>query len=440
MWGRHRRLLCPSLGEISTVKDMTAVLDEAADAALLEVLLTPEGRADPYPLYHLIRERAPVLRTSFGENSLALTRYDDCIVALRNPKLGRGITGPNARPIRSSLPGAADPEVRARFFGRAGESMLFADPPEHTRLRGLVSRAFTPRRVEALRPAVQSMVDALIDEMAERAEVDVMDVLAFPLPVAVIGELVGVPSPDRAQFRSLVRASTAGLEPFVDNDAILAALAAQDQMRSYFFELLEERRRSPADDLVSAMLETSESDDRLTDEEIVSTAILLFAAGFETTTNLIGNGLSALMANPSEFDRLRADPGLTASAIDELLRYDSPVQMNSRTALEPAEVAGVSLEPGQTVMILQGAANRDPAQFEDPDRLDVGRRDNAPLSFGWGAHHCIGAALARMEGAVVFRALADRFASVEPTGEPVERRVGITLRGVANLPVRLSPR
>lgn len=381
-----------------------------------------------------------MLRTSLGENSLALTRYEDCIVALRNPRLGRGIVGPRARPIRSSLPGAADPEVRAKFFGRAGESMLFADPPEHTRLRGLVSRAFTPRRVDALRPAVQSMVDGLIGEMAERGEVDVMDVLAFPLPVAVIGELIGVPGPDRAQFRSLVRASTAGLEPFVDNDAILAAVAAQDQMRSYFFDLLEDRRRAPREDLLTGMLETGESDDRLTDDEIVSTAILLFGAGFETTTNLIGNGLSALMEHPGEFDRLRADPGLTESAVEEILRYDSPVQMNSRTALEPAEVAGVPLEPGQTVMILQGAANRDPERFEDPERFDIARQDNAPLSFGWGAHHCIGAALARMEGAVVFRALADRFSSIEPTGEPVERRVGITLRGVANLPVRLSPR
>jgi len=419
---------------------MTAVLDEAADAALLEVLLTPEGRADPYPLYRLIRERAPVLRTSFGDGSIALTRYEDCIVALRNPRLGRGIVGPSARPIRSSLPGAADPEVRARFFARAGESMLFTDPPEHTRLRGLVSRAFTPRRVEALRPAVEAMVDDLLDEMAERGEVDVMDVLAFPLPVAVIGELVGVPAEDRAQFRTLVSASTAGLEPFVDNAAIRAALSAQEQMRSYFFELLAERRRSPGDDMLSGMLEARESDDRLTDDEIVSTSILLFAAGFETTTNLIGNGLSALMANPGEFDRLRVDPGLTPTAVDELLRYDSPVQMNSRTALEPAEVAGVELEPGQTVMVLQGAANRDPQRFEEPELLDVGRRDNAPLSFGWGAHHCIGAALARMEGAVVFRGLSDRFSSVEPTGDPVERRPGITLRGVANLPVRLVQR
>jgi cytochrome P450 len=421
---------------------MAAVLDEAAEAALLEVLVTPEGRADPYPLYRLIRERAPVLRTSFGEGSIALTRYEDCIVALRNPRLGRGIVGPDARPIRSSLPGAADPEVRARFFGRAGESMLFTDPPEHTRLRGLVSRAFTPRRVDALRPAVEKMVDAIVAEMAERGEgeVDVMDVLAFPLPVAVIGELVGVPAPDRPQFRSLVRASTAGLEPFVDNEAIRAAISAQEQMRAYFFDLLAERRRAPQDDLMSGMLEAGESDDRLTDDEIVSTAILLFAAGFETTTNLIGNGLNALMANPEQFERLRADPGLTPTAVDELLRYDSPVQMNSRTALEPAEVAGVRLEPGQTVMILQGAANRDPERFEDPDRLDVGRGDNVPLSFGWGAHHCIGAALARLEGAIVFRALADRFSSIEPTGEPVERRVGITLRGVANLPVRLATR
>jgi cytochrome P450 len=415
---------------------MTAVLDEAADAALVEVMLTPEGRADPYPLYRLIRERAPVLRSQTG--TIVLSRYEDCVTALRNPRLGRGIVGPKARSIRPGLPGTADPEVRAQFFRGAADNMLFTDPPEHTRLRALVSRAFTPRRVEALRPAVEMMVSDILDEMAQRAEVDVMEVLAFPLPVAVIGELVGVPAEDRPSFKSLVRAGTAGLEPFADNDAILAAVFAQDEMRSYFFELLEERRRSPRDDLMSGLLETSERDDRLTDDEIVSTSVLLFAAGFETTTNLIGNGLSALMANRAEFDRLRADPGITSSAVDELLRYDSPVQINSRTALDAAEVAGIPVEPGETVMVLQGSANRDPGRFDDPERLDVGRQDNAPLSFGWGAHHCIGASLARMEGAVVFRALADRFESIEPTGMPVERRLGITLRGVANLPVRLK--
>ncbi|MGH9094174.1 MAG: cytochrome P450 [Acidimicrobiales bacterium] len=417
---------------------MPAVVDAAADEALVAILTDPQTRADPYPSYRLLQQRAPVLRSSLG--MVVLSRYDDGIAVLRDPRLGRGLVGrtriPSTRQAMHAQ--AGDPELRQEFFDRSGGNMLFTDPPDHTRLRRLVSRAFTPRRVAELRPRVEAMVEQLLETMAEAGQVDVMKTLAFPLPNAVIAELVGVPEVDRAGFQDLVRAGSAGIEPIVDDATVTAAMAAQDQLGAYFTELLAERRQRPAADLLSGLAEAREADDALSDEEIVSTAILLFAAGFETTTNLIGNGLLALLRHPDQLARLRADPELTPTAVEELLRWDSPVQVNFRTALTDAEVAGEMLDPGQGVLVLQGAANHDPDHFTDPDTLDVGRADNVPLSFGWGAHHCIGAALARMEGEVVFGALTRRFERMELLDDEPEWRNGITLRGLVRLPVAFS--
>ena len=414
---------------------MTAVQDQTAEAALVTLLATPEGRADPYPHYAAIRAQAPVLRSSVG--AIVLTRYQDCLATLRNPKLGRGITGRQTAPA-SLLMGVADPELRHQFFERSTASMLFADPPDHTRLRRLANRAFTPQRVTRLRPSIQAMVDGHLDRLAGAGHVDIMSELAFSLPVTVIGELLGVPTEDRMGFQPLVRAATVGLEPFVDNDSLTAAMKAQDEMRAYFDALLADRRARPTDDMLTALAEAQESDDQLTDDEVIATAILLFAAGFETTTNLIGNGLLALLRHPAEMERFRKEPDLAPSAVEELLRYDSPVQVNSRTALEPAEVVGERVDEGQVVMVLQGAANRDPDRFADPDQLDLGRPDNVPLSFGWGAHHCLGAPLARVEGEVVFSSLLARFSKIELASDELAWRPGITLRGLASLPVSLS--
>lgn len=415
---------------------MTAVHDVAAEGALITLLVTPEGRADPYPHYRTIREAAPVLRSSMGP--LVTTRYDDCHAVLRNPRFGRGITGDNVRP-QGLFDANLAPEVRQEFFERGTASMLFADPPDHTRLRKLANRAFTPRRVERLRPAIQATVDAILDAIAEQGGADVMEQLAFPLPVTVIGELLGVPAADRPGFQPVVRAVTVGIEPFADDKGMRAALDAQDVLRGYFEALLADRRRQPQDDLLTALAQAREADDSLTDDEIIATAILLFAAGFETTTNLIGNGLLALLRHPSEMERLRADPGLAPGAVEEILRYDSPVQVNSRTALEPAEVAGEPVPAGQVVVVLQGAANRDPARFSEPDRFDTTRPDNVPLSFGGGAHHCLGAPLARLEGDVVFSSLASRFSDIRLTTDELRWKPGITLRGLEDLPVEVKP-
>ena len=411
---------------------MTAVESQGAEAALFTLLITPEGRANPYPHYQEIRQQAPVLRTSLG--MIALSGYHESLTVLRNPRLGRGTRSRSAGFIGGTL----DPEIEREFMTGGANSMLMADPPDHTRLRKLANRAFTPKRVAALRDSVQTMVDDILDSMADVGTSDVMVDLAFPLPVAVIGELVGVPEADRAGFQPLIRKLTVGIEPFADNDSMRAALDAQYEARAYFADLLAKRRDDPQDDMLTALAHARESDDQLTDDEVIATAILLFAAGFETTTNLIGNGLLALLQHPSEFDRLRADPGLAAGATEELLRWDSPVQVNARVALEPAEVAGEAIEPGQMILVLQGAANRDPERFAHAETLDIGRADNGPISFGGGGHHCLGAPLARMEGEVVFARLAERFAGIELATDELEWKPGITLRGLAALPVTLK--
>ncbi|MFP5327430.1 MAG: cytochrome P450, partial [Acidimicrobiia bacterium] len=405
---------------------MPAVVDIDADNVLLRLLLTPEGRADPYSHYHQLRETAPVLRSSFGP--IVLSRYDDCMTALRDPRLGRGTALRRAGASPIGIAGfGIDPQLRDAFFERAGNNMLFADPPDHTRLRRLVSRAFTPKRIESLRPAVETMVHRQLDAMLAAGDVDVMEVLAFPLPVTVIGELVGVPAPDRARFQPLIRAAVVALDPSSDAAAMTAAADAMDEARGYFADLVNERRRHPADDLLSGLIASREAGDALSDDEVIATAVLLFSAGFETTTNLIGNGLLALLQHPDQLERWRADPMLAPAAVDELLRWDSPVQINMRTALEPADIAGEALEPGDVVIVLQGGANRDPGQFPDAETFDVGRANNTPLSFGWGIHHCLGAALARMEGEVVFNALLDRCRTIEARFDEPEWRPTLTL-------------
>jgi cytochrome P450 len=275
-----------------------------------------------------------------------------------------------------------------------------------------------------------------------RQSVDVMRELAFPLPVAVIGELLGVPVADRTQFQALVRAATRILEPTSDVEDLRGARAARISMEQYFEELIAARRQRPTDDLLSELIAVSDGSDRLTQDEVISTAILLFAAGFETTTNLIGNGLSALLSHPDELARLRAsvdDPEAVQRAVEELLRWDSPVQLDGRVVLRATEVAGQPLAPGEQVMTLLGAANRDPRRFRDPESLDLGREEGAPMSFGSGIHYCLGAALARLEGQVCFGRLLTRFKDMQLGEAGIAHRDTITLRGLARLPVELTP-
>jgi cytochrome P450 len=411
---------------------------------LVSLLATPEGRADPYPRYARIREHVPVFRSTTG--SWIITRYAHCQQALRSPLLGKSSDQDATARMRIARWGIPEDEVEdfAAFFERR-QSMLRLNPPDHTRLRGLVARAFTPGTVEALRPHVVALCDGLLDTVSERAAggevVDVMGELAFPLPVTVIGELLGIPAQDRSQFQSLVRASTAILEPSSDFEDLREARSARSTMEEYFEALIAERRARPAQDLLSELIAVSDGSDRLTQDEVISTAILLFAAGFETTTNLIGNGLLALLGHPDQLTYLRSaahDTGAVQRAVEELLRWDSPVQLDFRVAVGTVEIAGQTMNPGEGIMTLLGAANRDPRRFHDPETLDLRRDEGPPMSFGSGIHYCLGAALARLEGQVCFARLLTRFNAIELEGE-VARRDSITLRGLARLPVGLTP-
>ncbi|AVH24659.1 cytochrome P450 [Nocardia farcinica] len=392
---------------------------------LLDVLLTDHGSAGPYEAFRRLRETQPVLVTRSG--ALVLSRYDDCAAALRNRSLGKADESLGFG--LSEIP----EELQRQAMHRFRRTMLFRNPPDHHRLRRLVADVFTPRHIDELRGRVVTQIRDLIDVIEDQGSADIISDLALPLPVNVIGDLLGVPVTDRAVAAPLVRALVASLEPSADAAALTAACEAEDQLATYFTDLLAAKRAHPDDDLLSR-LAVAHGDDVLDDDECVGTAILLFAAGFETTTNLIGNGVAALLAHPSQMDLLRARPDLASNAVEELLRYDSPVQTNGRTVLEPTRVAGVDLDPGQVVLTLLGAANRDPDRFCDPDSLDITRTGTPPLSFGAGIHFCLGAPLARLEGAVLFPLLTARFPGLRLVEQP-RWRTGLSFRGLSSLKV-----
>lgn len=403
------------------------------DALFAEIIGTEEGRRDPYARYARLRSAAPVYRTGLG--FVVCTRYEEAELVLRDHRFGKDER--DRRDVIRQRFGDLDlfpPEFLD--MSRKRRSLLFLNPPDHTRLRSLVSRAFTPRTVERLRPDIVSLVDGLLDTLAEGEAVDVMDNLAFPLPVAVIGRMLGIPEADWDHFREVMGRATLLLEPVISPDDLPPALAAQTELEGYFRELVSHRRTHPGDDLVSGLIAVEEGTDKLTELELIGIAILIFGAGFETTTNLIGNGLLALLSHPGELERLRREPALLRSAVDELLRYDSPVQFDGRHVFEDLDIAGVAVHAGEEVITILGAANRDPSHFTEPDRLDLGRDEGPPLSFASGIHFCLGAALARAEGQVFFGRLLERFGSVELAGDgPPEFRNRITLRGLTSLPI-----
>ncbi|OLB67141.1 MAG: cytochrome [Actinobacteria bacterium 13_2_20CM_2_72_6] len=380
------------------------------------------GRADPYPRYARLRELSPVVRAEDG--ALVLTRYADCFQLTRDPRLAH--LPPDVLAFLGYPDWPEHPALRQLFT-----SMLVLNPPDHTRLRRLVSGAFTARRVQALRPAIGRMVDGLLDTMA--GEVDFVDAFAFPLPVNVIGELLGIPGPDRAQFQSLVRDWTQVLE-VINPEVLSRADPAAATIRDYLAGLAAEHRRAPGADLLSALVAAEEAGDQLTEDELLTTAALLFAAGFETTTNLLANGLAALLAHPDQLDALRGRPDLAQPAVEELLRFDSPVQLISRVVVDPVEFDGITVDAGERVIAYLGAGNRDPRRFPEPDRLRLDRTDNAPLSFGGGIHYCLGAPLARLEAQVALPALVRRFPRLALAGTP-ERRDSLTIKGFTRLPV-----
>jgi cytochrome P450 len=409
---------------------VTEVLVEDADDLIHQLMATPEGHVDPYPLYRRLRAAAPVHRSGLDGNWY-VTGFDACRQILGDPRIGKN----NQFVVPRH---GVDPERIRLAQRRRRPSMLTANPPEHTRLRGSAKGAFIPPAMSALQPRVEAIIDERLDRLAAMGEADVMAELAFPMPVTVVGEMVGVPEEDRAWFRPLMRTLVSS-DSFKRSPEELAEVErAGDELNAYFEDLIVRRRKEPTDDLLSYFI--SQADDGLLDEdELFSTVTLLFFAGFLTTTNLIGNGLVALFDHPTEQARLWEHPELAASAVEEIVRFDSPVQFVHRNVLEGMELDGQHLAAGDVVLTLLAAANRDPARFADPDRFDVGRPDNLHLAFAWGLHFCLGARLARMEGQLVFAGLVKRFATVEPIGVPV-RNPGLAIRGLDSLPVRFTPR
>jgi len=399
---------------------MPTIVASPEVSALLTELTTMEGRDDPYPRYERLRSISPVVRADDG--AVVVTRYADCAAVVRDGRLGHM---PPDMLAFLGLPDWADhPALRQLFT-----SILTMNPPDHTRLRRLVSSTFTARRVQALRPAIEAIVDDLLDRMV--GEVDFVDAFAFPLPVNVIGELLGVPEPDRAQFQTLIRDWSQILE-IITPEVLAVADSAAATVRAYLAELVSLRRREPGPDLISALVAAEEEGDRLTGDELLTMAALLFAAGFETTTNLLANGIVAVLGNPAQAGLMHRDP---VTAVEELLRFDTPVQLVSRVAYEPVELGGVTVDAGERVVAYIGAGNRDPERFADPDRLDLARGDCAPLSFGGGIHYCLGAPLARLEAQIAFPALLRRFPHIELAGTP-ERRDSLAIRGFVRLPMR----
>jgi cytochrome P450 len=375
-----------------------------------------------------LRRLAPV-HYSEVVRGWVLTRYEDCNAVLRDPRFIRGYA--------ASLDQRRPNWRERRALVRGERTMLNLDGPAHTRLRKLVARAFTPRSVERLRPAVEAMVSEPLDRLAKAGGGDLMTELAFPLPVRVIGELLGVPEDDRARFRDLAARLTVVFEMGNTPEQWKGAEEAGTDIDAYFTGLIASKRARPADDLLSALLAVDDAGDRLSDDEVVSLSSLLFVAGFETTTNLIGNGILALLNHPDQIEVLRNRPELFATLPDELLRYDGTVQLVARLSSEPVEVGGVLMGKNETVFPLLGAANHDPARYDDPDRLDVTRTDIRPLSFGGGIHYCLGAALARLETEIVFRELIGRFGTIELDGL-APRRDRLSLRGPDMVPLALG--
>ncbi|WP_433474886.1 cytochrome P450 [Spirillospora sp. CA-142024] len=383
----------------------------------------PAFRADPYAHYRTLAAGGRSLtRTDVGLR--VTTSYELSERVLRDPRFGHRPEG--GEPWRGSV-------ARNRSF-------LTMDPPDHTRLRRLVSKAFTPRLVERLRPRVEELVDELLEDVS--GEVDLIATLAYPIPVIVISEMLGVPPEDRDLFKGWSDSLARGLDPdFLLPEAEIAQReAARAQFGAYFQELAAKRRAEPQDDLLSALVSVSDGQDALTEEELLATCVLLLVAGHETTVNLIGNGALALLRDPGQLALFREQPGNVQAAVEELLRYDPPVQLTLRSALEDVDLDGTLLERGKLILLLTGAANRDPAVFEDPDRLDLlryteGRDTPKHLSFGHGVHFCLGAPLARLEGQVALGKLFERDLALA-TGDLVYRD-NLVLRGLRDLPVTI---
>jgi hypothetical protein len=402
---------------------------EAPQAGPLFNPLSPEVIANPYPHYHRLRTLEPVHRSPLGV--FVVSRHADVGFVLRDKRFGKDFVG---RMTRRFGPQVLDEQV----YRSMSLWMLQMDPPDHGRLRGLVVKAFTARRVEDMRPRIQEIVDRTLDRVAPCGQMDLIADFALRLPVTVICDMLGIPEEDHEMIFSGARGGGRLLDPVpLSRAEIDQANADNLATAAYFHSLFELRRRQPGDDLISQLVQAEEEGHKLTNEELTANVILLFGAGHETTVNLIGNGLLALHRNPDQLRLLKENPTLVSNAVEELLRYDSSVQMTGRTTLEDVSVGGIDVAKGETVLCLLGAANRDPAAYPDPDRLDITRSNIRPMSFGGGIHFCLGAQLARIEGEVAIATLLRRLPNLKLDDvEHPDWRQTFVLRGLNRLPAR----
>jgi cytochrome P450 len=388
---------------------------------------------DPYRQYQALRQHDPVHRSPL--EVWVLFRYDDIVGILRDSSLSVQVD--NATPTARMQMFAEQSPDEARE--RGAHSILNVDPPDHTRLRRLVSKAFTPKMVHELRPRIQALVDDALDSMATRGEADVISDLAFPLPFTVISEMLGMPDDNRDEVRGWSHTLTKTLDPILSPEEVQAALTASDNMLAHVQDVLVWKRDHPADDLLTGLLAAEDEGDRLSEEELLDQVLLLYVAGHETTVNLIGNATLALLGQPDQLARLRSDPDLDGGAIEELLRYDSPVQFSRRITTADLEVDGKTVPAGTFMLTCLGSANHDEDRWgSTADRLDITRPDAGQhMSFGNGIHHCLGSSLARTEAQVAIGTLVRRFPDLALAGEP-ERNGRVVLRGLESLPVKLG--
>jgi cytochrome P450 len=396
-------------------------------------IASPGFKADPFPFYARLRAEAPAYRMTLPtrEPAWLITRYDDVAMVLKDGRFVKDTAN-------ALTPGeAANQRWFRKLFKSLKRSMLNLDPPDHTRLRGLV-KAFSPRLIEQMRGRIEVLTDELLDAARGRGRMDLIRDYAMPLPSTIIAEMLGVPAEDRHSFH---RASNAIISAASSSWAMVKAVPGAWSLLRYIRQIVRKRRADPRDDLVSALARAEEAGDRLSEDELLAMIFLLLVAGHETTVNLIGNGLLALLENPDQMDRLRNDPALIRPALEELLRYSCPVEMaTERYTREDVTIAGVTIPRGEMVFAVIASANRDDRQFADPDTLDLTREPNRHLAFGLGPHFCLGAPLARLEGQVAISTLLRRVPDLRLTGAPdVPRwRRGLLLRGLESLPVALG--
>jgi cytochrome P450 len=390
-------------------------------------LLDPDVLANPYPLYKRLRSEDPVHWDPYL-HAWVVTRYADVVEVLRRFSAERTHT-----PEKLALLGMEELTPIARVMVR---QMLFLDPPQHTRVRRLAAAAFTPRRVAVLRSHIEEIANSLLDAVSARGEMDVMEDLAAPLPAIVTAEMLGVPVEDHRKLKDWSQDFAEMLGNFQHNPGRAARVARSlEAMTAYFQDAVRSQATHPTEGLVNALTTAEVDGDRFTEEEVVANVIVTMVGGQETTTNLIGNGLLTLLRHPEEMEQLRRDPTLIETAVEELLRYESPSQHTARLAPDDVELGGRLIKRGQAVMAVMGAGNRDPERFPDPDRLDLARADNRHLAFGWASHFCFGAPLARIEGQIAFSALLRRLPHLQLVPGPITWRANLGLRGLTALPV-----